>query len=221
LSDAAAGHMLRRVKLRAGMIALPAVLIACGSSMASGVSPAHLRCGPAGARTISSSGQARAYSCHGDVYGCSLPHGRSFRLGSTARSLHESRVQPVVIAGADAAYGLASFGVDTVSATVIVRRLTDGRRLVDFAATRSGLVEGVQSVRSLALNSNGAVAWIGVAHSIVAHREVIEVHAVASGSGSADRVLDSGPQVAPTSLRIHGSMLTWRHGATTRHATLG
>jgi hypothetical protein len=159
------------------------------------------------------------------VYGCSFVHGRSFRLGSSAGSFHEARVQPVVVAGTDAAYGLANFGVDTVSASVVVRRLTDGRQLAEFAATRSGLVEGFESVPSLALESTGAVAWIGVAHSIVARREVIEVHAAGSaagaGPGSSDRVLDSGPQIVPTSLRLRGSTLTWRHGATTRHATLG
>jgi hypothetical protein len=89
-----------------------------------------------------------------------------------------------------------------------------------------GLVEGVQSVRSLALNSSGAVAWIGVAQSIVAHRQVIEVHAAVPaagprGPGSADKMLDSGPQIAPASLRLNGSTLSWRHGTTTRHATLG
>ncbi len=182
-------------------------------------------CGPVGAPTLASGSQARVYSRHGEVYGCSFVHGRSFRLGSTARSLHESRVQPIVVAGADVAYGLASFGVDTVNATVVVRRLTDGKQLVDLSATRSGVVEGFESVTSLALTRSGAVAWIGVARSIVAHRQVIEVHAAdatasASGSASGDRLLDSGPQVAPASLRLHGSTLTWQHGSATRHATL-
>jgi hypothetical protein len=215
--------MLAGVRVRATIVALVASLSVCGSSVASGKSPARPRCGPATAPTLASSGQARVYSWHGGVFGCSFAQRRAFRLGTTARSLHELRVQPVVVVGTFVAYGLTSFGVDTISATVVLRRLTDGRRLADFGATHVGLVEGAQSVRSLALTSSGAVAWIGVAQSIVAHRQVIEVHAAASasGMGSVDRVLDSSSQIAPTSLRLHGSMLTWRHGTSTRHATLG
>jgi hypothetical protein len=216
--------MLARVRLRAGIVALVAGLTVWGASPASGVSPARSRCGPV-APTIAASRQARVYAWQGGMYGCSFAHGRSFRLGTTAEALHQSRVQLVVVAGADAAYALASSGVDTVSATVVVRRLTDGRRLGHFAATRSGLVEGFQSVTSLALKSDGAVAWIGVAHSIVSHREVIEVHAAGAsssgpGSGSANQMLDSGPAIAPQSLRLRRSTLTWRHGRETRHAAL-
>jgi hypothetical protein len=214
--------MLGPVRVRALIVALLGALTVFGPSAASGRSPAPPRCGPVAAPTIASSGQARVYAWEGGVYGCSFAHGRAFRLGNTAEALHQSRVQLVVVAGADAAYALASAGVDTVSATVVVRRLTDGSRLARFAATRSGLVEGVRSVTSLALKSDGAVAWIGVAHSIVAHRQVIEVHgASASAAASANRVLDSGPGIAPQSLRLHGSTLTWRHGHATRHATLG
>ena len=213
--------MLARVRPRAGILALLAGLIVWGPSAAWGTSPAARRCGPRAAPTIAASRQARVYAWDGGVSGCSFVHGRSFRLGNTAEALHQSRVQLVVVAGADAAYSLAGSGVDTVSATVMVRRLTDGRRLVHFGATRSGLVEGFESVTSLALKSDGAVAWIGAVHSIVAHRQVIEVHAAASASGSANRVLDSGLGIAPQSLRLHGSTLTWRHGHAARHATLG
>lgn len=213
--------MLARVRLRAGIVALLAGLTVWGPSAAWGTSPAPRRCGPRAAPTIAASRQARVYAADGGVFGCSFVHSYSFRLGNTAEALHQSRVQLVVVAGTDAAYSLASYGVDTVSATVVVRRLTDGRRLAHLGATRSGLVEGFASVTSLALKSDGAVAWIGVAHSIVAHRQVVEVHAAASASGSANRVLDSGPAIAPQSLRLHGSTLTWRHGHATGHATLG
>jgi hypothetical protein len=213
--------MLARVRLRAGIVAVVAGLTVWGPSAAWGTSPGPRRCGPRAAPTIAASRQARVYAADGGVFGCSFVGGRSFRLGNTAEALHQSRVQLVVVAGADAAYALSSFGVDTVSATVVLRRLTDGRRQEQFAATSSGLVEGFQSVTSLALKSDGAVAWIGVANSIVAHREITEVHADASASGSANRILDSGPGIAPQSLRLHASTLTWRHGQATRRATLG
>jgi hypothetical protein len=153
------------------------------------------------------------------VYGCSFSGGRSFRLGSTARALRESSVDPVAVAGNNAAYGVSRFGVDTVRTSVVVRRLTDGRQLAEFAVTQTGVVEGIEAVKSLVLKGDGAVAWIGLAHSIARHGEAIEVHA-ADASSSTDRLLDSGPQVAPQSLRLHGSTITWQHGAATRHATL-
>jgi hypothetical protein len=218
--------MLGAVRVRAGIVAAVAVLTACGSSAtSSGTSLPPPRCGPVDAPTLASSSEARVYSSHGSVYGCSFVGHRAFRLGTTARSIHESRVEPVVVAGDAAAYGLVSFGVDTVSASVVVRRLTDGKQLANFAVTRSAVPEGVESVRSLALKSNGAVGWIGLAHSIVGGREVIEVHAVDAPASpparaSANRLLDSGAQVAPASLRLHGSTLTWKHGAATRHAAL-
>ena len=218
-------------------MALVAAVTACGSSSASpstpvssatsaGTAGAPARCGPAGASTLASSSAARVYAWHSEVYGCAFVHGRSFRLGSVARALREARVQPVVIAGIDAAYGLANFGVDTVTAFVEVRRLTDDQPLAVFPVTRTGVVEGIESVTSLVLRSDGAVAWIGVARSIVRHGQVIEVHATGAPPStygrfpSTDRVLDSGPQVAPASLRLHGSTLTWKHGTATRRATL-
>jgi hypothetical protein len=168
---------------------------------------------------VASSLSARVYSWHGGVFGCSFAGGRSFRLGNVARSLREARVQPVVVAGSNAAFGLSSFGVDTGSTQVVVRRLTDGKRLKGFPATRAFVVEDFQTVGSLAARSDGAVAWIGVVRSIVGGRQAIEVHA-ADGSASTDRVLDTGAQIVPGSLQLHGSTLTWRHGAATRHATL-
>jgi len=153
------------------------------------------------------------------VFGCSFARGRSFRLGSATRSIQESRVDPVAVAGNYAAYGLSNFGVDTVRTDVVVRRLSDGTRLADFPATRAAVAEGFQSVGSLAVRSDGAVGWIGSERSIMRRGQSIEVHS-AGAAASADRVLDSGSQVVPQSLRLHGSLLTWKHGAATRHATL-
>ncbi|MBV9416083.1 MAG: hypothetical protein JO363_13960 [Solirubrobacterales bacterium] len=202
------------MRLRLGIVALLVVVSACASSAAAG-----RHCRPAGAATLASSPQARVYSWHGGVYGCSFSGGRSFRLGGAARALRGTSVDPVVVAGNSAADGVSRFGVDTVMTSLVVRRLTDGKQLADFAVTRSGVVEGVESVSSMVLKGDGAVAWIGVAHSLVGHGEVIEVHA-ADASSSGDRLLDSGPQVAPQSLRLHGSTITWTRGAATRKATL-
>jgi hypothetical protein len=206
-------------------VALLAVLASCGTSAASSGSAtsatARGHCGPANASAtaLASGLQARVYSSHGGVYGCSFAVGRSFRLGNVARSIREARVQPVAVAGNDAAYGLSRFGVDTIGTGVVVRRLTDGKRLRESPATRAGVVEGAQSVGSVVVRSDGAVAWIGVERSIIGRGEAIEVHA-ANGPASGDRVLDSGAQIVPGSLQLRGSTLTWTTGAATRHATL-
>ncbi len=206
------------MKARAGIVAL-VMLAACGSSAASpGTSPAPPRCGPPSATTLASSSQARVYSSHAGVFGCSFAQGRSFRLGGSARSIRGARAQPVALAGTDAGYGSSDFGVDTVRTQVVVRRLTDDKRLADFPASRAVGAESFQSVGSIAVKSDGAVAWIGLVHSI-GGRGVIEVHAADASAGT-DHVLDSGAQIVTPSLRLHGSTLTWQHGAATRHATL-
>lgn len=168
---------------------------------------------------MASSSQARVYGWRGGVFGCSFARARSFRLGGGARSIRESSVGLAAVAATDTAYSLSDFGVDTVRADVIVRRLTDGRTLADFPATARNVAEGIQSVGSLAVKADGSVAWIGSVHSIVAGHRLIEVHA-ADAPGFTDEVLDSGPGIDPTSLRLHGSTLTWKDGASTRRATL-
>lgn len=195
------------------------VLAACGSSVAesAGSTAGAARCGPASAKTIAADGRVRVYALNQVVYGCSAARGRSFRLGHATRALAQSRVGPVAVAGDLAAYGRSSFGVDTVSASVVVRRLTDGTEVKQLQATRAVGAEAFESIGSVAVLANGAVAWIGSEHSIVGHRSAIEVHAAGAGG---DQILDSGPNVDPSSLRLHGSRLTWVDGGATRHATL-
>ena len=124
----------------------------------------------------------------------------------------------MIVTGELSAYALQRCGVDTGATLVIVRRLSDGKQLRSFAATSTGLPEGFQSVRSLALKSDGAVAWIGLVSSVVGRRRVIEVHK--ADANRAAVTLDSGPAVDPGSLRLHGSRLSWTHGTATRSATL-
>ncbi len=203
------------MKLRASIVAL-VVLAACGSSAAKSAGGAT-RCGPASAKTLAGNGRVRVYALRQVVFGCSVARGRSFRLGHVTRALAESRVGPVAVAGDLAAYGLRSFGVDTVSASVVVRRLTDGTQIKELRATRAVGAEAFESIGSVVVNASGAVAWIGSEHSIVGHSSATEVHSAGTGG---DRVLDSGPNIDAASLRLHGSQLSWVDGGATRHATL-
>lgn len=197
------------------MAVLVLVLVGCGTSMASGTG----RCGPASARTIGADASARVYSQNGSVYGCSTKNGRTSRLGSSSATLGQGRVGLVKLAGANAAYVLTFHGVDTGNAEILVRRLTDGTVLHTApAVSRVGGPESFQAVDSLVVKADGAVAWIGAAHSIVGHGAgVIEVHRIDS-RGKA--LLDQGGGISPVSLRLHLSRLSWSESGRERVATL-
>jgi hypothetical protein len=124
----------------------------------------------------------------------------------------------VALAGAVVAYGLESCGVDTGSAVVIVERLATGRKLRTLPATTGALApESYQRVGSLVVRPDGAVAWIGTASSIVRSSRSIEVHR-ADGRGQVE--LDSGLAIDPSSMRLHGTTLSWRHADLVRSASL-
>jgi hypothetical protein len=214
------GAVLRRLSVAAAMVALAA----CGSSAAlpsgsAGGAAAARGCGPAGARTLAASTVARVYSVRQTVYGCSDHTGRRTRLGVTSSCIQNELIGPVRVAGELAAYGDEICGVDTGSTSVIVLRLSDRRRLTsEPAVTGLLLPESYESVESLVVKADGAVAWIATGGSIVGHgRGSVEVHAVAGGMR---RLLDAGAGIRPGSLRLSGSRVTWEHGSTTRSATL-
>ncbi|MBV9607846.1 MAG: hypothetical protein JO027_22215 [Solirubrobacterales bacterium] len=219
------------MRVRPWIVVPLALLASCGSSAAksstgatstAGTPPVPgfkpiAGCGPAHATTLAGDVRVRVYTSGQAVYGCSAARGRSFRLGHVSRSISEARVGPVAVAGNLAAYGLTSFGIDTVRAVVVVRRLTDGSQLNQLSATRAVGAESFQSIGSIVAIADGAVAWIASETSIVGHRRAIEVHAAGAGG---DRILDSGPSIDPASLRLHGSALSWVDGRVTHRATL-
>lgn len=212
---------------------LPAAILTCGLLLAGGCGAAQagdgaggasaggssvLPCGPRAANTLRSDPRARIYEAQGQVYGCARDERRSYRLGAAARTIHEGRVGPVALTGTTVAYGLASYGVDTGSSQVVVRRLTDGRQLkADPAITGPVGVESYSSVTAIVVKSDGAVAWIAGAKSIVGRGAHSEVHRDDRGGRS---LLDSGTRIGARSLRLRGSQLRWRDGPATRSATL-
>lgn len=203
------------MSLRRGVLVALVALAACGSS--SGMA-APARCGPSEARTLAADRVARVYYSGGAVYGCTGGGRKSYRLGASARSIREGRVGPVALAGAAVAYGLSRFGVDTVSAQVVVRNLSDGSRLHSEPATiRPPGPEHFQSVAAVVVRADGAVAWIGQGGSLVRRGGDVEV-GKADAHGRA--LLDSGSGIDQRSLGLRGSSVTWRHGGATRSARL-
>jgi hypothetical protein len=168
-------------------------------------------CGPANAHTLASSPQARVYALHKAVYGCA---GKTrYRLGAVPSPLGEDFVSRVVVAGRLAAYASEISGYDFAWATVLVRNLADGKQLFDSPALSNQLTtgEGTQSVGSLVVRPDGNVAWIAKWEFLSS--PIVEVH-------RRKGMLDHGRTILPGSLRLHGSLLTWKHGSTTRHASL-
>jgi hypothetical protein len=209
------------MRLRGGFAVLALTIAGCGSSLASSQArtgaPDSAACGPAGAQTVASNQVARIYDRNGAVYGCSTRTGRTFRLGSSTPTIGQGRVQPTALAGADAAYGLTSHGVDTATTQVVVRRLGDGKVLhTAVAVSRNTGAESFQSVTALVVKSDGAVAWIGGSRSI-GGRQALEVHRIDS-RGQA--VLDRGAGIAPRSLRLRSSRLSWLDSGRQRSAAL-
>lgn len=209
--------VLRRGCLRAiGAIAgcglsLTAVGLAGGDATAAGVA-----CGPRAARTLAHDAVARVFASDGSAYGCVVGRVGRIRLGAVGLSPGRARIEAVHVAGRIAGYGLLTSGVDTGVATVNVRRLTTGKLLRDRPATTTAGVEAFQSVDSLVLKSDGAVAWIATAQSIGSPKFIRQVELL---DRRGFRRLDSGPDVAASSLTLHGSRLSWMHGASTRTAT--
>jgi hypothetical protein len=181
--------------------------------------PASAGCGPPHDPTLASTGTDRIYAALGVAYGCVVPGGRSFRLGTVAL-FHRSRIEGVALGGRLAAYGFASMGVDTLSVQMIVRRLTDGAELASFPATNAVLPESFQSIGSAVVKDDGSVAWIGVDIGIGLARHTTQV-LEARPSDSKATLLDSGVGIDPSSLRLQAWTLSWRHGSSIRHATLG
>ncbi len=153
----------------------------------------------------------------GAVYGCAAGRAGRYLLGHAAVCIRSDRVGPVAVAGRMAAYAVTTCGVDTGSATVVVRRLSDGARLFSHAAADAAGPEGYVAVTTIVATSAGAVGWIARASTIVGHRTVTGVYA---RQGSGVSKLDSGNRIGVGSLRLSGSTLSWQDGSGRRSSRL-
>ncbi len=199
------------------LAATVAALAGCGASAAGSSSASGPACGPASATTLAASHQARVYVSGDTAYGCAAGTRGRVRLGGRRSCLGTPRADPVTVTGALAAYGLKTCGIDTGSTDVVVRRLTDGKRLRGVPASGPLGPESYEAIDRLALKRNGSVAWIVSTSSLATHHRSVEVRR-ADARGTA--ALDSGAAIAITSLRLTGSTLHWRHGSQSRTATL-
>ncbi len=207
--------MARWLSLIVGVIGLAA----CGSSgAATSVGDRAATCGPPAAHTLASSDGARVYAQGGSVYACSRASGRAYRLGDARRCIAAARVGPAAAAGGVVAYAVERCGVDTATAVVVVRRVSDGKRLSRHGVAPGPRVpEAFPEVGSIVVDRRGHAAWIASVHSVVLNHLFAQV---AETAGAGTRVLASGATIALGSLRLHGSRLTWTAGGVRHSATL-
>lgn len=206
------------MRLRCAACALLLALTACGTTTHRQTHPRAADCGPTAGRTLAASTLARVYALRANVYGCALGAHHSRLLGAAGHSVRQDRVGPTAVAGRDAGYGLTSFGVDTVTAEVIVRNLGSGRQLHVLPATTRVQPESFQTVDGVVVRADGAVAWISSVTSVFSHGAPLVQVQRADSRGHA--VLDSAPSIDARSLHLTGSTVSWKDGSRTHTATL-
>jgi hypothetical protein len=198
-----------------------ACLLACAWAGLGGASAASrsVVCGPASAHTLAADSLARVYSQRGKVYGCAGAGSRSYRLGTSARSFAEGRAGPIALSGVEVAYGLTFYGVDTINAEVLVRKLTDGHVQRQHSAINEPVgAEYFETVDDVVVKSDGSVAWI--AHATWIGSQGKSVTEVDKSDRTDQSLLDSSASIDRQSLLLHGSTLSWMDGSSAHSATL-
>ena len=116
------------------------------------------------------------------------------------------------------AYGrIRKFGLGTSRATLIVRNLRTHRATYVRRAVSKALE--LEAFQAVVVRANGHVAWIA---SNYAGEEQGVVHEVRKHDATASKLLDSGADVAPSSLRLTADgRVRWTRGGVVRHAAHG
>jgi hypothetical protein len=216
--------ILAAVRAHVALLALLVLLVAAGATAvseaarASRAQIASISCDPSGARTLAVDADARVYSLRKKVYGCANGATRRYVLGSTGFCVNADAVGAVVrLAAAYVGYSVATCGIDNGTTIVYLRRLSDGAITRQHGATTTVGVESHQTVNSLVVRADGAVAWIATANSIGAPKLVRQVERLDSHGFA---LLDSGRGIAPNSLDLHGTLISWTDHGTVHDAKL-
>ena len=193
-----------------------AVLAVAGASAQAATAPT---CSKKSGTTVRATKHARVFTKRGRVYACLYRvardrPGRRFLLGNAS-------VRNVRLAGRFVAYSRV---VDE-GARVTVKELRRGRIVRN--ARPMTLSPGFPVVTDLVLKRNGSLAWIAGSTPLdlpmappgtpVDRRPNFEVHKADTGGRA---VLDQGRDIAPASLRLIRSTVSWTKGGLIRSAQL-
>lgn len=164
-------------------------------------------------------------SDEGSHYACLFARGKLLLLDDR-KELYGYRA--VALAGPLVANAVDDCGPKTCVTYLTVTDLRDEDDGIEGQASVAPYQAG--ELASIALKPNGSVAWIGCTSHRRASRGRVRRcvrggHATkwvfAQRAGDQEPLqLDVGRSIDPTSLHLHGSRLTWRHGKARRHATL-
>ena len=180
--------------------ALASLALAGGAGAASS-------CAPAGAKVLASSGSARLYSAGGNVYGC-LGSRRTL-LGPGPALSHPTRIAREVLAGRYAGVDVAQMGVDTFESSVKLVNLESGATVASAPATSpERRAESFITVRAMAINAKGVLAWIGARSAVGAFQPVYELHVLSSTV----RAIVSSGTIPLAKLQLGLTRLSWREG---------
>jgi hypothetical protein len=179
---------------------------------------------PTGAHVLKVRASTAVYALRGGRFGCyahrrpvtllAIPKGR--QVGLTGLSNY-------TITGHDVAFVRHIGGIDVSSSFVEAYDLRARHRLESHSAVRANPgPQSIDNVTAVALRRDGAVAWIGTAHSLGGAipgqpTDVREVHGARSGH---DHLLASSVRIEVHSLRLKRRLVLWRDGGVQRQATL-
>ena len=150
---------------------------------------------------------AQLYIAGGNLYGCL--GSRETLLGPGPALSHPTRVVREVLAGRYAGIDLAQMGVDTFASSVKIVDLESGKTVAAAPATSpERRAESFVTVRAMAINANGVLAWIGARSAVGAFQPVYELHVLSS---TVRAIVSSGttPLAKP---QLSLTRLSWREG---------
>lgn len=218
-------RIVRMAMIGAGIVAVAGIATVASIATAAQsersavtIGPGPASCEPAHAHTLDRSSTAVVYALNGTAYACLTPAGTAYKLGSRTDCNMFFYASPFALAGDDVAYGSTFCGVDSGYSQVIVRSLDSGKVLRDRPGTSRSLVEQEGGIRSLVLKADGSVAWIATEAQL--GNDANRLLQVRKDDIGGDTLLSSSLAVLPSSLKLHGSRLTWRDAGKLRSATL-
>jgi hypothetical protein len=186
-----------------------------------------------GSRSVVHTDHARIYQRAGDTFGCLYSRNRRYKIGDYAHDDYGVLGQRNVrLAGRYVAFEDYSEGKDGLQYHVVVIDLRDGRRVHDVATGPTpadtgvqGFAFGIGPTTRLQLRATGAVAWIARnRYSADVEYEVRKRDTNSARGSDGDlgtKLLARGANIAPTSLRLRRSTLTWIQDGQPETARLG
>jgi hypothetical protein len=227
-------------RLRTALL-IAAVVVLLGSAPAA--APRSKPCYPKRSRTLLANREARVFALRPglasrgyDIYGCAFASGDRYSLEGPPEVI--AFTPPAIsLAGPLVGFAVNACDIESCSTGVFVKdlRLAGTSRSVEEVVRHVASPTGqdVVKVGSLRITRGGAIAWIvcpdtygGVGDpptrrnpNCVRPGSLDRVVALPGGSSEVV-VLDKGREIDPSSLRLAGHRLSWRHSGRIRHASL-